>query len=240
MSTYFPYGLLKAGSVVDEIDLNLGQAISRVERMDYSEANRAIADSTGREYEFDEDYIYLAKSSPSVSSITVDGTFTGNDHGIEFFTQTEVGIYAETLYGANLKNKLERDVLTISAQMLSDSQKSQVRENIGAMSDSELVVTQYKFNNSDTTCVWKWGRICFLTCVSNVWYNASAGGNIRITSSSGTQWKLPADCYPIQNLQVREANYEKRITIGADGSICCADVISGTNLRFSACWITKT
>ena len=58
MTTYFPNGLLKAGSSADEINLNIAQAISRVERMAYSASNLATAEESGREYEYDADYIY--------------------------------------------------------------------------------------------------------------------------------------------------------------------------------------
>lgn len=118
MSEYFPNGLLKAGSVVDEIDFNIGQAISRVERLLYTAENRAAAESSGREFEFDENYIYLARSSTVSNSISVDGALTVDDHGIEFFTDTEIPVTAELLYGNNLKNKLERDVLTKSQDLV--------------------------------------------------------------------------------------------------------------------------
>ena len=150
MESKFPYGLLKAGSVVDEIDWNLGQAISRIERMSYSEGNLAIAKASGREFEYDENYIYLARSSADISSISIDGSFAVNDHGIEFFTYTDVPVEAQILYGNNLKNKLERDVLTISKQTLTDVQKAQARENIGAQ--AEMVLSDI------TSSAWTWGQ----------------------------------------------------------------------------------
>ena len=131
MDTYFPVGLLKAGSVVDELNLNIGQAISRVEQLSYSAENLATAKASGREYEYDENFIYLARVSQVVNSVSIDGSVMADDHGIEYFTDTEVGVYAEVLYGNNLKNKLERDVLTISPQTLTSDQKSQVRNNFG-------------------------------------------------------------------------------------------------------------
>ena len=144
MTEYFPNGLLKAGSSVDEINFNLAQAISRVERMNYNETNLAIAKSTGREFEYDEDYIYLARSAADIAAntnaISVSGGYTVNDHGIEYFTQTELAPDCQILYGTNLKNKLERDVLTISQQTLTDSQKTQVLSNIGAVSSSGLTL----------------------------------------------------------------------------------------------------
>lgn len=132
MSENFPNGLLKAGSVFDEIDLNIGQAFIRVERMEYTAENLETAKASGREYEYDENYIYIAKATPTTANISINGAVPTNDHGIEYFTETEAPVNAEILYGTNLKNKLERDVLTISQQELSVAQKTQVRQNIGA------------------------------------------------------------------------------------------------------------
>lgn len=137
MTTYFPNGLLKAGSSVDEINLNIGQAISRVERMAYSASNLATAKASGRDYEYDEDYIYLARAEAVVNNLTsVDGGYTANDHGLEWFVGTDIDVTASILYGINLKNKLERDVLTISAQSLTGAQKTQVLTNIQAANDA--------------------------------------------------------------------------------------------------------
>ena len=129
MASKFPYGLLKAGSVVDEIDLNLGQAISRVDRMTYNSTNLATAKASGRECEYDENYIYLERASAIISSVSIDGAFDSDDHGIEYF-DSEVAVETEILYGVNLKNKLEREVLTVSQQTLTEAQKSQVRQNL--------------------------------------------------------------------------------------------------------------
>lgn len=138
MSEYFADGLLKAGSVRDEIDFNIGQAISRVEVFNYSEEARTVAEESGREYEFDENYIYLARSTAVTHSISVSGAILANDHGMEMFVGTDVEVNAQILYGSNLKNKLERDVLTISAQNLTDVQKAQVQANIGVSDNTEL------------------------------------------------------------------------------------------------------
>lgn len=128
----FPYGLLKAGTVVDEINLNLGQAIQRVERLDYDAENLATAKASGREYEYDQDYIYLALATPVTTSVIINGSYTASDHGIEYFTDTAIPVQTEILYGNNLKNKLERNVLTISQQSLTESQISQVLKNLDA------------------------------------------------------------------------------------------------------------
>ena len=131
MAANFPYGLLRAGDVRDEINLNAGLAISNVQRMDYNAENLAAAEATGRVYEYDTNYIYLERETAVTASISLDGSFTAYDHGIEFFTGTTAPVYAVVLYGNNLKNKLERDVLTISAQELTAGQKAQVKANIG-------------------------------------------------------------------------------------------------------------
>ena len=138
MAQRFPYGLLKAGSVQDEINLNVGVATSRVERLAYNSTNLANAKASGREYEYDENYIYIEKATADTYDFEVDGAYTAFDHGMEWFTGTEVAVYADTIYGANLKNKLERDVVTISQQTLTDNQKMQVRSNIYAASKVEV------------------------------------------------------------------------------------------------------
>jgi hypothetical protein len=62
----------------------------------------------------------------------VDEEYTVSEHGLEWFAGSSVEIWSEILYGTNLKDKLKRDVLTISKQTLTSGQKAQVRENIGA------------------------------------------------------------------------------------------------------------
>ena len=130
MSEYFPYGLMKAGAVADEIDLDTGNVYQRIERLSYSAENRAAAEASGRAYEFDENYIYLEKASVTPVRITINGEYEVNDHGMEFFSGTTAPVHTFTVYGVNLKNKLERDVLTISAQALSSSQLRQVQQNL--------------------------------------------------------------------------------------------------------------
>ena len=117
MSEYFPYGLLKAGTAVDEINLSIGQAINRVERIAYSAANRILAEASGRQYEFDEDYIYLELEEAESHNISVSGSITVNDHGMEIITHTDIPVECEMLYGVNLKNRVEHDTVTISGHL---------------------------------------------------------------------------------------------------------------------------
>lgn len=131
MAQRFPYGLMQVGSVHDEINLNVGVATSRVERLAYNSTNLASAKASGREFEYDENYIYIEKATADTYDFEVDGDYTAFDHGMEWFTGTDQAVYAETIYGANLKNKLERDVLTISQQTLTYNEQENVKANIG-------------------------------------------------------------------------------------------------------------
>ena len=137
MTTYFPNGLLAVGTTSDEIDLSAKRSISRIERMAYSEENRAAAAASGRSYDFDQNYIYIVRESAVISAITIDTTYNVSEHGLEWFTETTLPVISEILYGKNLRDKLERDVVTISAQTLTEEEKAQVRTNIGAMSQAD-------------------------------------------------------------------------------------------------------
>ena len=147
MNTYFPYGLLRVGVVRDEINVNASLAISKIDRMAYNAENLASAKASGRAYEYDSNYIYIVKASYDSNSITLDGDYMASDHGNEFFVGTSVPVYLETMYGNNLKNKLERDVVTISQQTLTSAQQTQVRNNLSAASQADITT----LNGSLTT-----------------------------------------------------------------------------------------
>lgn len=194
MSGYFPAGLLKAGSSVDEINLNIGQAISRVEQMTNTASNMATAKASGREYEYDESYIYLARATAVAYAISLDGSITANDHGIEYFEGTEVPVYAEVLYGNNLKNKLERDVLTISQQTLQPAEQAQIRENIGALGADDLAAfnvvyttTAHKHGSTDDIVChwWKFGKVVFFNIPRQASVDALSTGSAFIDVPEG-------------------------------------------------------
>lgn len=134
MSANFPNGLLAVGAIYDSISIDQGRAISRIERLDWDEDTLADIIEEGRAYDADENYIYVVRTSPVTTTISLNGQFTANDHGIEIIDGTEVAPVTMILYGQNLKAKLVNDVLTISAQQLTDAQKAQARENIGVTS----------------------------------------------------------------------------------------------------------
>ena len=151
MTSYLPYGLCKIGSgssaVCDELDFVHKQVISRITRMAYSLENLATVVAAGRPYEYDENYIYQVRASEVTHAITVDEEYQVDEHGLEFFDGSAIEIYAEILYGANLKDKLKRDVLTMSEQTLTSGQKTQVRQNLGLGAAS----TQGVANNVTTS-----------------------------------------------------------------------------------------
>lgn len=130
MSQHFPDGLLAVGAVADEIDFSLQTATANIEVMAYSEEAIAELEAEGRAYEADTDTIYAVRQTPQVTAIQIAGQYTVNDHGLEFFGGTDVGVEALILYGQNLRDKLRTDVLTISQQQLSAAQKAQVQDNL--------------------------------------------------------------------------------------------------------------
>lgn len=150
MNTYFPYGLLRVGVVRDEINVNASLAISKIDRMAYNAENLASAKASGRAYEYDSNYIYIVKASYDSNSITLDGDYMASDHGNEFFVGTSVPVYLETMYGNNLKNKLERDVVTISQQTLTSAQQTQVRNNLSAASQADITTLNGRIFDTPT------------------------------------------------------------------------------------------
>lgn len=140
----FPNGMMQVGSVADELDISMGKAISRIERLAYNSTNLAAAIASGRAWEADTSYIYLVRATPveyttveisdvdTPISVLISGDYTACDHGMEIITGSTVPVFIRTLYGNNLVDKLRTDVLTISSQELTNAQKKQARGNINA------------------------------------------------------------------------------------------------------------
>lgn len=155
MEENFPYGLLRVGDVRDEIDFNTGLAISNVQRLAYSAENLATAVASGRTYECDTNYIYLERASAVTAEIEVEGQYDVSDHGLEYFTGTSVAVYAVILYGNNLKNKLERDVLTKSQDLVdnlttNDGTKALSAKQGKALNDQIANQTHITINSSSS------------------------------------------------------------------------------------------
>lgn len=144
LTAVFPYGFNKVGQIRDEIDVTLNTYTRRIDRMDYNQNNLKTAKSNkslyGLDYIYDDNYIYAVLAEPVTGEIRIDNEYTASDHGIEYFTGTEVPIFMSVLYGQNLKDKLRTDVVTISSMDLTDSQKESARANINAASGSYYAV----------------------------------------------------------------------------------------------------
>lgn len=134
----FPDGLMRIGNVYDEINLNTQRAYSRIQKVEYTEENLADVVALGVPYDVDTNYIYYVRQNPVTLTISLSGEYTVSDHGIEFFNGTAVPVVASSLYGQDLKGKLRRDVLTISAQELTAAQQAQARSNIGAAAGKNI------------------------------------------------------------------------------------------------------
>lgn len=139
----FPNGLMRVGTVADEINFNTQTAVSRIARIAYTAENLESIIESGLPYDTDQNYIYHVRSEAITYSIDLDGEYTASDHGTELFTGTNIPTYATILYGQDLAGKLRRDVVTISPMDLTESQKEQVRESIGA-ADSGILNGAFK------------------------------------------------------------------------------------------------
>ena len=198
IDTYLPNGMLAIGNVRDEIDFSAKRAISRVERMTYSEENLAAAIATGRAYIYDTDYIYLVREEAVINAITIDSEYTASEHGLEYFTETEMPLGTEILYGKNLRDKLERDVVTISAQTLTAEEKAQVRKNIGAMNPPENNGTEGQLlkTNGDGSTSWTnqgTPSDAQVGTAVTAWLNAHPEATTTVQDGAISRAKLDAD-----------------------------------------------
>lgn len=139
MQNVFPFGLCAIGIVTDEINFNDRVATIRIERVAYSTENRIIAENSGRDFIYDANWIYSVKETPEKVRFNVDNDLVVYDHGFEYFTGTEVPLTAFQLFGQNLKDKLRREVVAVTPQNFSASQKQIARENIEAAWNSEVI-----------------------------------------------------------------------------------------------------
>ena len=249
MEDYFPNGLLSAGAVRDIIDLNVGYCVSNIERLAYSDANRAAAEASGRAYEFDESYIYLERSQPVRHAISLDGGFKASDHGMEFVTGDNANAPLITaLYGNNLRNKLERDVLTISQQTLTAEQQAQVQANIGVSGSASNEVTSTTVNASTSVCkkdnvisatFYKVGKV-----VTMVITTGNIGDGTTATSgtvASGTTiFTAPEGYRPPVNMALTEIVSAIRLILYSTGELKNAlPLTKGSIFRCTATYIVE-
>lgn len=140
MQTTFPFGLCSVGSSCDDIDFSNKIATSRINRVAYNDTNLALAKNSGREYAYDQNYIYIVRETPVSVGFSLDYELDAFDHGLERVEGTTVPVFIHMLYGHNLRDKLRTDVVTISQQNLTSAQKQQIRENLGLGGSAELPI----------------------------------------------------------------------------------------------------
>lgn len=128
------YGMPAIGAIADKMDLEGKTYTQRIGRYSYSAQALASVEALGVPYEYDANYIYYVLENPIIYAINVSSNYTVSDWGTEEFTGTQIAVGAQTLYAQNLRDKLRNDVLTISAQELTEGQQSQVYENLNLKS----------------------------------------------------------------------------------------------------------
>lgn len=181
MSEFFPNGLCAVGSVCDEINLNTQEAIVRIQRLEYSAENLADVIADGRAYDADEDYIYAVYADadmPDPEDIDVDGSYNADDHGMEWFEDTTVPVYAQIIYGDNLVDKLRTDVLTKSQDLVNNlTTNSSAKALTAAMGKAinDILKANSSANLSLNT-----------TRITNNYAKALKIGNIVVVSVSGS------------------------------------------------------
>lgn len=185
----FPNGMMKVENIADEINLNTGKAISRIQRLAYTDENLETVISDGVPYDTDTNYIYSVRETPVTYTITLSGEYTVSDHGLEMFIGTTVDLTASSLYGQDLKGKLRRDVVTISQQSLTDQQKAQVRQNIGAAADDYIdgmiVADAFVVFDNKTIAANSFADVTYSVAKAGYTPIAVAGYNVSNGSSSG-------------------------------------------------------
>lgn len=128
------YGMPSIEGVRDELNFNTKRYIKRIGVDAYSDARLTEIKEMGVEYDYDSTYILYVLPKPITYYLdsSISGAYTAHDYGLEQILEGTVTLYTDNLYGENLKAKLQSNVVTISEQTLDDSQKSQIRTNIGA------------------------------------------------------------------------------------------------------------
>ena len=138
------------------------------------------------------------------------------------FIGTSVPLMASALYGQDLKNKLRRDVLTISQQTLTAAQKEQVKENLG-------IIENFKWQNRDTIATVKngattvgylYGRINERDNTAFLWYsgNASTPQNALVAVTLPTKYRPAFSCFvPMKDAHYMEVRQDGKVNIKLTG-----------------------
>ena len=255
MIACFSSGLCSVGNVRDYIDIAGGYAYSWISVMEYSAENLATAESSGRPYIYDEDYIYLVKANATVTALsgglTISGSYQANGHGLEMFDGTDVGTGSLTSYGVDLRNKLERDVLTVSQQTLNNNEKKQALNNIGAVGviAQSLTDSQKKQAAKNINAV-QYGTASKEIVENGITYRFFRAGNVvQVTAHAGkTTNQIAAD----ENLLTVPNGYHAATNIywyngeaqfftntGGTQFYCRSQIAANKTLRFGVVYITN-
>lgn len=185
------YGMPSVGSVRDELSFDMKTYTQRIARLAYSAANLETVQAMGVDYDYDAANIFYVLDSPIVYSLanTVSGVYTVADFGTEEFLGTSVKLYAQNVYGANLRDKLRTDVVTISAQTLTDSEKGQVCTNIGA-ARSPLQFTDTVVGTDSTVSASVSGDITGASVAKEAFETQITTEGSYVFSYDGADWSL--------------------------------------------------
>ena len=116
LSSLAEYPLYSVGNYRNEIDLKNGvfKEYVTAEAFDSDTLAQYINDgkALGTDIEYDENYIYVASSEPTTTSISIDYTYKDNDFSVEYFVEggdiMPQPVYATNYYITNLVDKLRR------------------------------------------------------------------------------------------------------------------------------------
>ena len=216
MTACFGDGLCGVEGVRDYIDISGGYAYKWIDVLEYSAENLAVAESSGRVYTYDEDNIYLAKASATVTALTstlaINGAYTVNSHGLEMFDGTTVPVGGMTSYGVDLKNKLERDVATLSQQTLSAAQQQQVRNNIGAAGSDDLA--------NSVNGIYSRFSFDYITLMNAKSVSANSADSATVTASKAGYYPLTIGAIDVSGSGTAQVvPLEWRITARSVGSV---------------------
>lgn len=161
------YGMPSIGSIADELNFATDTYIKRIGHMPFSEYNLSLIQEMGVSYDYDSNDLFYVLTEEEHYKITeMDAKYNVNDFGTEELLGTDIAADVTILYGANLRDKLRRDVLQISQQTLTAAQKTQVRTNIGVPS-----IDDFNLLNSDLFDTIPDAHNCFLVYKDiTAWY----------------------------------------------------------------------
>ena len=153
------YGIPSIGDVKDELNFGNFTYTQNISSIEYTPQNLSDVVSMGVPYSYDFNRILFKMQTPKKYRLGEEysGLYTVCDYGTEEFIGSALpfGVECAVLYGQSLKDKLRTDVVTISEQNLSDSEKSQVGYNIGTryrLVTNELQSTTVNVAGTDISC----------------------------------------------------------------------------------------